>query len=503
MRSICELRPSQLVLLLGLTLALGCARAPAAESTLPEAAPPKVDAKRGIVSVVVTAQDPDFGDPWAKKRPAKRRIVGLVVPGRRILVHGRRLAHRTLVMVQKLGRAKRYQAKVVEVDYEVPLGLLTVDDPSFWEDLEPLPIADRVPVEGDATINRWRTSGQFESARAVVTQLRVASHFPGDVDFLTLELTSSISGGGWGEVVMAGGKVVGLTTSSSDDQVTVLAAQVLMQFLGQVEGGKYKGFARKGFAWQQLGNPPLRAKLGLKSGQGGIRIRQVKPFGSAKGVLQPDDVLLEIGGYGVDERGKIDHPEYGKLFFGVVFTDGVTPGERLPVKVLRKGKVKKLEMTLRATKPEEELTPRYTYDQAPEFVEVGGLVFQTVTVDYLRQWRSWWQNAPLPLLVTKDLRGRKASGHQERLVLLSKVLPDPVNVGYHDLRAVLVDKINGRHILGLDDVRAALKAPKDGFHIVEMKPGQRSLRVVLDAKEAKASQARIHGRYGLAPRRGR
>ncbi len=454
--------------------------------------------RQAVVSVVVNGQDPDHGSPWAKGRPWRRRINGLVVTGQRILVHGRRLAHHTLVMVEKMGESKRYEAEVVEVDYELPLALLTVKDPTFWQGLEPLEISDDVPAEGDVTICRWLDSGQFEEARAVVKQLRVDDHFPGNTQLLTLELSSPISAAGWGEVVVRGHEVVGITTSSADDLLPTLASPVLRQFLDQVESGQYAGLAQHGFYFQRLSNGALRTQLGLRSDEGGIRIRDVMSHGSAAGALEPGDVLLELGGYRIDERGKFEHSEYGKLFFGVLFTDGVSPGDTLSGVVLRDGARKKIQMTLRRMATAEDVVPRYVFDQMPEYVQVGGLVFQPLTVDYLRRWRTWWQNAPLRLLIDMDAAklGPKEPGQQ--MIVLSRVLPDSVNLGYHDLGALLVSKVNGQVIRSVGALKAALKSPLGGFHIIEFAPGQGAGRIVIDATEAKAADARIQQRYGLA-----
>ncbi|MCA9553770.1 MAG: PDZ domain-containing protein [Myxococcales bacterium] len=487
-------------LLLALALALGasaCATGGGPRSAAAAPRPAPVSPRQAVVSVIVNGQDPDFGSPWVKGEAWQRRINGLVVEGKRILVHARRLANRTLVLVEKSGESKRYEAEVELVDYEVPLGLLTVKDPEFWEGLEPLRIADEVPVEGDVTICRWLDSGQFEEARAVVKQLRVSTHFPGTTQLLTLELSSPINASGWGEVVVSEGEVVGITTSSAEDTLPTLAAPVLRQFLEQAEAGTYRGFAGHGFAWQRLTNTALRQRLGLAPDEGGVRIREVLGYGSAAGVLKVGDVLLEIGGHKIDERGKFKHPEYGRLYFDVLFTDGVNPGDVVDVKVLRDGARQDLQVTLQANRPDDGVVPRYVIDQSPEYHEVGGLVFMPLTFDYMRQWQGWWENGPLYLLVAIDARNANPTRPGERMVVMSKVLPDAVNLGYADLGALLVSKVNGRPILGLDDLRAALKAPQDGFHIIEFDPGQSASRLVLDAKAAEAAAAGIHQRYGL------
>ena len=46
--------------------------------------------------------------------------------------------------------------------------LVEVDDAGFWLDLQPLPMAPSLPVDGEVSVHRWLASNQFENARAQV-----------------------------------------------------------------------------------------------------------------------------------------------------------------------------------------------------------------------------------------------------------------------------------------------------------------------------------------------
>ena len=116
--------------------------------------------RAGIVSVRVTGQDWNWRAPWEKQAPWTRTVTG----PRRARAAGSSLAstafgNHLLVEAQKLGSEARTVARVELVDHEGPLALVAVDDPAFWEGLEPLPLAERAPGEGDVTILRWQRSG--------------------------------------------------------------------------------------------------------------------------------------------------------------------------------------------------------------------------------------------------------------------------------------------------------------------------------------------------------
>jgi S1-C subfamily serine protease len=453
--------------------------------------------RKAVVSIRVSGQDFNYKQPWQKAAPTSRFANGLVVDGRRILVTGNNVVNATLIEVQKLGEEQRYTAKLRLVDYEAPLALVEVEDASFWKDLAPINIAEMAPREGEMTVHRWLDSGQFESARAQLRQVRTGDHYPASVDLLTLDLSSPIQNAGWSEVVVADGEVVGLTTSKSGDQLIAIASPVLRQFLAATARGPYRGFARHGFTWQKLLNPALRAQLGLKPDEGGILVNRVLPHGSAAGALEPGDVVLELAGAKIDASGKYLHPRYGKLFFGVLLTDGRAPEDTVDLKVVRKGERKTVKMTLKRMLPEENKVPGYQFDTPPAYLVKAGLVFQELTVPYLQTYGDWRRRAPIRVLIAFEEEAAWPTAEAPRFVMLTQVLPDPANLGYQDLRDLIVTAVNGVRIGRLDEVGPAFEKPQGGFHVIDLLPGQRAQRIVLDAAEVQAADTRVAALYGL------
>jgi len=512
MRSRTTEGPSRLPLALAALLASACASAPprvaapaAPPSPAPAAPAPAATVpsatnghlRAGIVSVRVTGQDWNWRAPWEKQAPWTRTVTGLVVPERRILLASSAFGNHLLVEAQKLGSEDRTVARVELVDQEGPLALVAVDDPAFWEGLEPLPLAEHAPGEGDVTVLRWQRTGLLDSYPGTARQVRSGRHGLSQTSLLTLEIGASTDGLGESEVVIAGGRVAGLVTGRSGDAYAALAAPVLAHFLEGAAKGGWRGFARAGLAWQDLTNPALRESLGLRPGETGIRLTRVAPHGSAGGILKPGDVVLELGGAKIDPTGYYEHPLYGRMLFALLFTDGRKPGDVLPVKVLREGERLSLDLTLRAMRPEQDRVPPYVFGRGPDYVIVGGLVFQELTRPYLGAWGDWARRAPPRLLVAIDREPQEAGAEGQRIVLLSSVLPDAANLGYQELRDQIVARVNGRPVSGLDDLRQAFASPQGGFHVVELAAGQAAARLVLDAEEARAAAARIPREYGV------
>jgi hypothetical protein len=452
--------------------------------------------RRGIVSVRVSGQEWNWKTPWAKQAPWTRVVSGVVVGGRRILSADTAFGNHLLVEVQKPGRESWQPARVLLVEPEGPLALVTIDDPGFWSGLEPLPLADPAPREGDVTIHRWQEPGLLDSFPGTIRQVRTYVHGLSRTHLLTLEIGTSTEGLGSSEVVVQRGRVVGLLTGRAGDAWVALASPVLSRFVEDAGGSGWAGFPRVGIAWQELGNPALRAALGLRPDEGGVRLVRVAPHGSAASLLRPGDVLLEVGGVPLDPTGRYEDPVYGRMHAGLLFT-GRRPGERVTLKVLREGRRLRVSLPLRSIPADADKVPPYVYGRGPDYLVVGGLVFQELTVPYLSTWGDWQRRAPPRLLIVYDREAAAPTPERPRIVLLASVLPDAANLGYEALHDLIVERVNGRTIGDLADLRAAFAEPQGGFHVVELLPGQGAERVVLDVAEAKAAEPRLRAAYGI------
>ncbi len=169
----------------------------------------------------------------------------------------------------------------------------------------------------------------------------------------------------------------------------------------------------------------------------------------------------------------------------------------MKVKVLRDGRRLELALPLRRMLADQEKVPPYVYGHGPGYVIVGGLVFQELTRPYLAAYGDWARRAPPRLLIALDREGAVPDPESPRIVVLASVLPDAANLGYQDLRDLMVQKVNGRPIGSLEQLRRALASPPGPYHVIELLPGQAARRLVVGVEEARAAVARLHEAYGV------
>ena len=76
--------------------------------------------------------------PWQRMKQEFSSSSGFVIPGRRILTNAHAIEYGSLIQVKKRQLESKYVASVLAIGHECDLALLSVDDDSFWEDLDPL-----------------------------------------------------------------------------------------------------------------------------------------------------------------------------------------------------------------------------------------------------------------------------------------------------------------------------------------------------------------------------
>ena len=451
--------------------------------------------EHSIVTLEVARKKYDYYQPWSR-RTSQVQKTGLVLGDHQILTTAEEMFDRTLVRLQKNGRGRWWIGEVSWVDYHANLAVVTTSDAGFWEGLQPASLGGSIPEDGSLQVLRWR-NGNLENRRAEFTQFIVREGQLSAVSHVSLEADCEIQGASWAEPMVANSHVVGLVNAQLDRNCVAIPASFIQSVLEARKTGQYHGLGYFHFYWQPAANPASLARLKLPGDPRGVIVIQVSERPDhGELVLKPQDVILNIDGFDIDIQGDYVDPEYGHLMLENLATRGKWAGDDVKMKIWRDGKP--LDITYRLPKYDysNTLVPFATYDQEPEYVVVGGLVFQPLTDSYLQSWGpEWKRRAPFRL---SYYRNDQPTQKRPSLVLLSQVLPDPYNIGYQDQKGLVVDKVNGQLISKLSDLRQALQKPTDGFQIIELMQSDSLRRIVLAAGDAEQqATARVLKRYGI------
>ena len=277
-----------------------------------------------------------------------------------------------------------------------------------------------------------------------------------------------------------------------------MPASFIQSILEARRKGQYRGLGYFHFYWHRSRNPESLAHLKLPGEPRGIIVIDVprRPDAVLE-VLKPMDVILQIDGFPIDIDGDYRDPEFGNLMLENLSTRGKGAGDRCQMQVWRDGKLTNVSYLLPKYDYLNGLVPIATYDQEPEYLVVGGLVFQPLTQPYLESsGPDWKKNAPFRLQALPEPTAD--GGKRPKLVLLSQVLPDSYNIGYQQYHGLVLDHVNGQVVTRLADLQQALQKPSNAFHLLQFRAGEGLQRMVIAAgAEESEATSRVLKRYGI------
>ncbi len=453
-----------------------------------------------LVQVTTTSQGYNFHRPWQQGRTVTQSGLGVVLAGGRVLVNGLLVANHRYIEIETVDTRQKQRADVEVVDYEANLALLKPVDPAFLSGRPALAIAGEVR-EGDA-LNVWQVkpNGDVVSAGAKVTSIELSPFTEGNF-FLVYRLDGVLQyrGNNVTLPVIKDGKLAGLLLryASKDRTIEVISLPVLRHFLEDAQDGDYRGFPVAGFHFGESLDPQLRRFIALPDSVSGIYVQKIIKGGPAdRAGMQAGDVVMRMGPHDISNTGQYEHPVLGKTSVLHLIRTGYQSGQAVPVRVFRGGKVLDMEIAVDHRSPDQFLVPPYILDRRPEYLIVGGLVMQELSLSYLREYGNEWSTeAPIHLLFYHQNQDYLNGDKGEKIVIVSGVIPTPYTIGYEEAANLVVRRINGRAIDRLADVRIALEKPLKGFHKIEVDQHPRVIYV--DPQEIPLIDAIIEQRYRI------
>lgn len=469
------------------------------------------DVSRAVVKLFVTAQGWSLSQPWTKTPVRESTCSGFFfaeggVQG--ILTNAHCVADATFVEIEIQGLSDKVEAEVVAVSHDIDLALVRLRDGELHDSLQrrmPRIRLGNLPDYRDKVVTVGYPTGgrQISFTEGVVSRIDVMGMAHSNLPSLLVQTDAAINPGNSGGPVFAdgSGRCLGIATqkiSGGEGLGYFVPTPMIRQFLKDLEDGSIEGIPNLGFTYQTLENEALRAFLGLKAGETGVRITQIAGGSSADGVLQVDDVVLAIDGVQVFNDGQVPFRRGHRIGLGYhVFPRNV--GDELPLRIARGDQRLDLRLSLRPYRFSV-IPSAPAYDTEPRFLVRGGLVFLAVEPRYLWRWGGPGSNR-VPTSLAGYLRMPVGENDLEELVVISSIYGAGVNKGYERSATNLrVERIDGHAIHRLADVETALGASaakadgKDGWLVIELEGG---VKVVLDRTALDREESEIRKRYNI------
>ena len=441
------------------------------------------DIQNSIVKIYTTQSNPDYDNPWNTLRPEIANGTGSIIRDNFILTNAHVVSNQTFIQVQSHGRPKRFPAKVVAVSHSVDLALLSVEDSTFYENVEALELGEMPQMQQEVIVYGYPIGGDtLSTTKGVISRIEHQTYAHSDHKFLAAQIDAAINPGNSGGPAVSENRIVGVVMqmlSNGQNIGYIVPTPIIKHFLQDLEDGHYDGFPSSGIIVQNMENPGLRKKYGLAADQTGILVTNILSDSPAEGKILSGDVILSIDSHDVADDATVALNPIGRIDLNHLIQMHQI-GDKMKMGIFRNGKVKEIEFVLTKTGRHYDLVHKEQFDIEPAYFIYGGLVFMPLTVNYLKTWgENWDEQAPSYLLSKMyDLPETES----EEVVIMSNVLPANVSVGYHEYADLIITAVNGKDIHSLNDlIKEVEKGKGQPFITFTDKHGS---MIVLDRNQA-------------------
>src|SRR6266849_4457203 len=396
--------------------------------------PPKPNGpvQKSLVRITSTEVSPDYKAPWNAGMLARGIGAGFVIDGNRIMTNAHVVSNSRYLTVERDGDPNKYPAKVKFVAHDCDLALITVDAPNFYKDMVPLKFGGIPELESTVSAYGYPIGGERMSVTTgIVSRIDFQLYTHSSIDsHLAIQISAQINPGNSGGPVMQNAKVVGVA------------------FQG------YSGDVAQGVAYM-VPTPVIRRFLkDIEDGH--------------------YDKYVDLG----ITYSKLQNPAQRKFI-----------GDTVKFDIWRDKQAMSVKIVLSTVWPY--FVQGHSYDVRPRFVVYGGLLFQPMSLDLIEAYQP------------TDLRIRHYFDYfvleqiyleHPDVIVLTNILPDPINTFLAPYRGGIVDEINGKKIRTLDELAKTFSEPADRFVVKMIGDGP---PLVLDPKQAEAARERIKTRYNV------
>src|SRR5437868_8006863 len=450
--------------------------------------------QKSLVRITATEVEPDYRAPWNAGALQRGIGAGFVIEGNRMMTNAHVVSNSRYLTVERDGDPNKYQAKVLFVAHDCDLALITVDSPEFFKNMTALTFGGIPELESTVSAYGYPIGGERMSVTAgIVSRIDFQLYTHSSIDqHLAIQISAQINPGNSGGPVMQNAKVVGVAFQGYSGDVAqgvayMVPTPVINRFLKDVSDGRYDGYVDLGITYGKLQNPAQRKFLGLKDDDRGVLVETVVAAGPCAKILQPGDVLLSIDNHPIASDGNVELE--GERVEMPEVVERTVKRDNVKFNIWRDKQSTSGSVQLDTVPPY--LMQSHKYDVRPRYVVYGGLLFQPLTLDLLEA----YQPTDLRLRHFFDFYviDQLYLEHPD-VIVLTNILPDPINTYLAPYRGGIVDSINGKKIHTLEQLTKVLAEPADRFVIDMIGDGP---PLVLDPKQIEAARERIRMRYNV------
>ncbi|USE38437.1 S1C family serine protease [Endozoicomonas sp. SCSIO W0465] len=458
-----------------------------------------------IIKIYTSFNQYDHQNPWSKLGPRQKYGSGAIIQlpdsGQRVvLTNSHVISAHTYIEGRKNGQTDRYKLKPLWVSHELDLALLVPfhdhEKALFFSGTTPIPLGKVPPLQTDLMLLGYPIGGDTISAtKGVLSRLEYQPYSNSGFSFLAGQIDAASNPGNSGGPAVVNGEIIGVLMQGyspfeASNIAHIVPVNIIRHFLQDITDGHYSGIPSLGIETEELENGFFKTVYGVKENKG-VLVRHVIPGSAADGVLQPDDVILELDGHGVGHDKTIVFRGSERVSMDYVVHSRQV-GEELRVRVIRNKQILDLLVTL--TQPvNNDLLLGVDGQSAPSYFIYQGLVFTKVTRELLMgAGHDLISYAGLTPLLLNNFR----FADEDEVVVILKVLPHEANRGYHNIFLRKVDSVGSEKVKNLRQLVDLIESEEQDF--LEFNTGYKGLeKIVLNTHLADMVNAEVMWLNGI------
>ena len=455
-----------------------------------------------VVKIYSTIQRQDYAMPWQSQSPIQAAGTGFVVAKRKILTNAHVVSDAKFIEIQLRDDPSRFRAFVKYTAHDCDLALLELEDPSNLDDMPSVRLSEYLPrLNDEVSVIGYPIGGaRLSVTKGVVSRVDYSTYSHSGVDqHLVIQVDAAINPGNSGGPVVFKGKIVGMAFQglmNAENIGYAIPVPVIKRFLADIEDGIYNGYPELGVGTMRLRNSALRKDLAMPTDLSGVAIFFVDPFGSAKGILEPKDVLCSIDGHRIKNDGTITVD--GTVVEFAELLERKQWGQSISLELWRDGKSENIVVPL--ANQADPFAFRNNYDEKPRYFILGGLVFSPLSKGFLVAAQLDPNSPRTQQLYYYSLFAKfdeLIAGRDEFVALIS-ILPHQVNSYCNAFVPGIVSEANGKAIRNLRELAGACKSDGTRFHVFRFEGTDE--RLVIDADAAERAEPGLLRQYGVPKR---
>ncbi len=409
--------------------------------------------------------------PWIKELGKEYIQYGILIDSQFVLTQCDELMHATSIQVEY--KKNKFLASINLMDKEINFCILKLNIPikNYTLDWNQIQKSTDPIVKKNIKLYFLNEYNKIISKNFIVEKYLITS----DYGFTKLPVFSVSSSTSFpvGSLAFDEKGLVGFLSYYDEKKLIFVPISRMNHFFKLLKNGNYSGFVIQGINLKPL-NEELKKHYKIPE-QNICYVNEVLTGSSGYNFLKEGDFVLEIDGIKPIEPCHYEDPLLGIQKMELLLTRDIRgnyrkEGDTITVKIVRDNQLSEIILPLKSyfhSNFKIERIPWKVYGQQP-YIILQGFVFLELSHSYLiERLGNQWRSKALELAYIYDYQKYyRNENENDKIILLSEVLPDPVNIGYQDIYLKPVKTIQGKPIIDLKDFFNKIQEEKKKLKIL-------------------------------------